>query len=78
MRIQVKLYSRFRDRLPPEARGRAALELPEGSTVADLLAHLGIEGRIEWLSVNEVHEPDVGRTLHDGDEVSIFPPVAGG
>ncbi len=77
MKIQLQLYSVLRDKLPPEARGRAVLELTEGATLADLLDRLDIRQKIV-ISVNGVHEPDHNRLLCDGDDVRIFSSVSGG
>ena len=78
MQVHVKLFSRFREHLPPEARGKATIHLPEDATVADLLAHLGITGRVQLVSVNDKPETDRARTLQDGDKVRILPFVVGG
>jgi len=62
--------------------GVATVELPGGATVADLLARLS-EGRPEALlrgiavSVN-AEFASRARTLLDGDEVGLLPPVSGG
>lgn len=78
MQVQVKLFSRFRELLPLEARGKATIQLPEDATVADLLAHLGITGRVQLIAVNDQPETDRGRVLQDGDRVRILPFVVGG
>jgi sulfur carrier protein ThiS len=78
MNIDVKLFSRFREHLPAEARGEATLELPDSITIAGLLDHLGISARVQLVSVNDQPEPDRDRVLHDGDSVRIFPFVVGG
>ena len=77
MEIHLQLYSILREKLPPEANGRAVMQLDEGATLADLLAELDIKRRVV-ISVNEMHEPDNSRQLHDGDEVKIFSSVSGG
>lgn len=78
MDVHVKLFSRFRQHLPREARGEATVELSDAATVADLLDHLGIEGRVQLIAVNDEPETDQRRPLHSGDEVRIFPVVVGG
>jgi sulfur carrier protein ThiS len=78
MQLHVKLFSRFRERLPREARGKATIELPSGTSVGHLLDHLGIAGRIQLISINGEPETDRSRPLHDGDTVHIFPFVVGG
>jgi len=78
IQVHVRLFSRFRQYLPRQARGRAMVELPQGATVADLVRQLGIDGRVGVVTVNEEPEPDRQRVLHEGDEVRIFPFVVGG
>ena len=84
MRVEVRLFASLRDKLPPGSRGRADLELPDGSTVSDLVAHFEIERRLaQMVLVNGVQisrrpEDRCAHTLREGDTVSIFPPVAGG
>jgi sulfur carrier protein ThiS len=78
VRVHIKLHSRFREHLPPEARGRATVTLPEGATVADLLDHLGIVRRVQLVTINGEQESDRTRALREGDEVRIFPFVVGG
>ena len=78
MQVHVKLFSRFREHLPPEARGQATVELPDDATVEALLAHLDITGRVQLVTINEQPETDRARALNDGDDVRIFPVVVGG
>ena len=91
MRVQVKLFSILRDCLPPgAARNHTTIELEQGARLVDLITHLGIDRRLghaaETLStvagwqvlINGQFESDMSRTLADGDQVQIFPPVAGG
>jgi len=78
MRVHVKLFSHFRERLPRETRGAATVELPEGATLEHLLAHLGIDEQVKLVTVNNKPEADRQRILHEGDTVQVFPPVVGG
>lgn len=77
MEIHLQLYSILREKLPPESRGRAVLQLNEGAVLADLLSELDIARRVV-ISVNDAHEPDVSRRLQDGDKVKIFSSISGG
>ena len=54
------------------------MTLPEGATVADLIAHLGITRRVRLVVVNGVQEANVERPLQDGDRVKLFPTMVGG
>ena len=75
--INLQLYSILREKLPPEAEGRAVLQMGEGVTLADLLVELDISRRVV-ISVNGVHESDRSQRLQDGDEVKIFSSISGG
>ena len=88
MQIQAKLYAtlirvvpdRISARYPQSVRAGAPLdiELPEGSTLADLVDHLGLPPeKVRVIFVNgRVRQRD--HVLTAGDEVGIFPPVGGG
>jgi sulfur carrier protein ThiS len=78
MLVHVRLFSRFRERLPLHAHGQATLELPEGTTVAGLLDRLGITDPVKLITVNGSRETRLDRTLAEGDTALIFPPVVGG
>jgi molybdopterin converting factor small subunit len=78
MQVQVKLFSRFREHLPPEARGEATIQLPDGATIDDLVDRLGIVRRIKLITINGERQADYSRRLYDGDKVRIFPVVVGG
>ena len=67
----------MRDYLPPEAKGRTTVNLDDGATVGDLLAHLDIKRRV-IVALNDGHEPDETHVLQDGDEVSIYTIIGGG
>ena len=78
MLVHIKLFSRFRELLPPEARGEADIELPPETTVEQLLDHLGVTGPVKLIDVNGTRETDRARLLREGDTVRIFPFVVGG
>lgn len=77
LEIHLQLYSILREKLPKEAKGRAILQLDQGTTLQDLLDELGIARRVV-ISVNDTHETDKSRQLQDGDEVKVFSSVSGG
>ena len=91
MQIQVQLLSILRECLPRDSeRGQVVVTLPLEATLADLVAHLGVDRYLGFAAEDIVRkagwqvmvsgqfEMDMGRVLQDGDEVRIFPPVAGG
>jgi len=80
IRVRLRLFASY-----AEAAGRDALDLvlPEGATAADALA---VVRREPWaarlppapaVAVNRRYAAGAA-ALHDGDEVAIIPPVAGG
>ncbi|MCX5743255.1 MAG: molybdopterin converting factor subunit 1 [Proteobacteria bacterium] len=81
MKIAVLYFAVFRERL---GRSDETLELPLGATVSDVIDLLAarhdaiarLRGRFR-VAVNEDFAPD-DRTLADGDELALIPPVAGG
>lgn len=76
MQIRLKLMGTFRSKLPA---GAPVLDVEPGATLAAALERLGISGgHVHMVLVNGTMERDHGRTLADGDEVTVFPPVAGG
>lgn len=77
MRIDVRLHGILRDRLAREARGRAAVDLPDGATLADLLAEFDLSGDVTvFVNGEVVSEP--GRALREGDQVQMFRAIGGG
>ena len=69
--IHLQLYSILREKLPPEANGKAVLQLKDGARLQDLLDDLDITRRVV-VSVNENHEADMSLRLQEGDRVKIF------
>jgi len=91
MRVHLQLFSILKDCLPPDAeRGHITVDLPEDATLADLVCRCGIARRLGieaaeslartgWqVLVNGDFEADMARPLQAEDQVSIFPPMAGG
>ncbi len=77
--VQIRLYATLRRYRPEVKLGESLpMELPEGSTVGQLIARLGIPNRVvKSIFVNR-RPQDLEHVLQNGDEVAIFPPVAGG
>jgi molybdopterin converting factor small subunit len=75
MVIRVKLMASLRNKMP--ATGK--LDVEPGTTVVALLDRLGVAGgQVHLVMVNGSMERDRQRALSDGDELVVFPPVAGG
>lgn len=80
MRIRTLLFATYRDLAGTES---VEIELPPGSTAADLVARLRSLRGLDVLpaepalAVNQAYAP-LSTGLFDGDEVALLPPVAGG
>ena len=81
MKIETQFFSRLRD---VAGGSHLSLEVPEGSTVSDLLArlyaaHPGMQGWDKTLLIAVGLEfAERTQVLHEGDNVSVMPPVQGG
>ncbi len=76
MHVRVKLMAYLRNKLPA---GNAQVEVDSGATVSACLRKLDIsDGQVHLVMVNGAQESDRSRVLQEGDELVIFPPVAGG
>lgn len=78
MKVKVKLFGPLREKLPPEKRRMPIeVEVADNATVQDVAEILGIGdvGAVILVNDQETHR---GKRLNDGDEVSFFPPLAGG
>ena len=76
MKIDVTLHGILRDYLPRKARGRTSLDLPEGTTVADVVNHLNIKQNVS-AAVDGVEVEDT-HVLTDGQDLHMFRLIAGG
>ena len=79
MNVNVQLFAYFRKEIKDlDAEGRKTVKLPENSKMSDLLNAIGIpQGRFKLIIHNGLHCRE-DKVLADGDQVSIFPPIAGG
>jgi molybdopterin converting factor small subunit len=90
MQVMVEAHPPYRAGL---GAGRFVMELPEGSTLRDLLRHLAQQSREfrplagakkdEWLwGQLLVHARGelvrLDEALHDGERLELLPPIAGG
>lgn len=75
--IHIRLFGILRDILPAEAKGRMTLQLPDGTTVQDVLAHFGITQLVSF-AVNDEIDLDTAHQLKDGDRLEFFRISAGG
>jgi molybdopterin converting factor small subunit len=74
MKVKIKLFALLRQFGPDEQ----VVELPEGTTIDDVVRSLKLPGTIRLLRiVNGEHRP-ADHVLTDGDDLALFPPIAGG
>lgn len=92
MRIYLRVFSYLREYLPPHsnARGVVEFELPDQASLKDLFIALGFERRLGMrifdtevdhtfqVLVNQMAVNDYAHPLANGDEIVLFPPMAGG
>ena len=74
MVVQVRLFASFREGRFKEQE----LELPEESSLGDLLAKLEIAQKDAKITIVNGVAVSAERKLSDRDVIAIFPPVAGG
>ena len=77
--IEVAVYAILRRYVAGRGDGGAFwLDVPEGTTIDDLLDVLGIPAtETKQAFVNSLRQ-DGQYVLHDQERVAIFPPIAGG
>jgi len=74
MKVKVKLFASLRTLGPDEQ----VIELPDETTIEDVVQLLKIPETIRLLKiVNGEHQP-ADHVLKDGDDLALFPPIAGG
>jgi sulfur carrier protein ThiS len=84
MRVALKLYASLADHLPPDARrtNRLELELPPDTTIDQVIRERNLPPKLCHLVLVNGHyiaPADRGsRRLQQGDELAIWPPIAGG
>jgi sulfur-carrier protein len=79
VRIEVRLFATLLSFLPPGSRdGAVTLEVPEGSTVHDVVESLGIPADFERVTLVNGGDSAPDARLHAGDILTVFPPLAGG
>lgn len=74
MVVEVRLFASFREGRFKEKK----LELPEGSSLGDLLAQLKIAQKDAKITIVNGTGVSAEHKLCEDDVIAIFPPVAGG
>ena len=77
MQVEIKLFAGLRS-YTPNASNQRFTDVPDGSTVGDIILTLGIPKEMKKIIfINGVHGT-VDSVLREKDRLAIFPPVAGG
>jgi molybdopterin converting factor small subunit len=77
--VAVHLTATLRGYLPPGTRGdHVVLDVPNGTTVDQVIHSLRIPSELERLTVVNGRDAAPGQQLVEGDVLSVFPPRAGG
>ena len=79
MKVRVRLIGSYRKLLPPETKGSVIeLEVPNGTSVADLMSQFNVPLTTDSVIVVNGLSVDWATTLEESDEVSAFSAMAGG
>ena len=83
MKITLKLFASLSDYLPPGTRdNRIDLEVADQASIADILTPLNLPERLVHLVlINGTYVAPAARAarlLSEGDQLGIWPPIAGG
>ena len=79
--MAVRFFALYRERA---GRSAMPLELPENSTVGDLIAHVRdifpqlAPPEVDIVAAVNAEYVEGDQVLHQGDEVALIPPVSGG
>ena len=79
MQVKVKLFATLREYLPKDSDGRSCLmNIDESTTIEQIISTFNIPEEIPKIILVNGLNGTMEQTLKEGDELSIFPPVAGG
>ncbi len=79
MQVTVKLYATLKKYLPAGAAGDGfMIEVTDGATVGDVIERLGIPAKHAGMLVSDDEHLEMTSVLTDGQELNLFPPMAGG
>ena len=79
MKVKVKLFATLRDSLPKDSDGRSCMmDIDEKTTIEQIISTFNIPEEIPKIILVNGLNGTMDQTLTEGDELSIFPPVAGG
>jgi molybdopterin synthase sulfur carrier subunit len=74
MKVKVKLFASLRTFGPDEQ----VLELPDKTTIDEVIRSFKFPGTIRLLRIVNGEHRSADHVLKDGDDLALFPPIAGG
>lgn len=77
MKVRVELQA-YLEQYSPDGETVFDCELPEGSSVKDLVRKLGVPEELASVVIVSDANVDLSHVLQDGDRVTLIPPLAGG
>ncbi len=78
MQITIKLYAMLRSYLKDSKNGVATIDCADGATIAAVLSDLGVPEKMPKIMLVNGEQKEATDRLSGGDELSVFPPMAGG
>ena len=74
MILKIKLFASLQKFNPEQEE----VELDDGTTVLDLIERMGISRSEVAIVLVDGRHAKLEQQLHDGEKLSLFPPIAGG
>jgi len=74
MTVRIKLFASLRNYGPEEQ----TVELPQNATIEDVITYLKLPEKIPLLKIVNGEHRNLKHPLKEGDEIALFPPIAGG
>jgi molybdopterin converting factor small subunit len=77
MKVKVELQA-YLEQYSPNGNDLFDYDLPEGARVNDLVVKLGMPAELASVIIVGNTNADPSHSLHEGDRVTLIPPLAGG
>ncbi|MCY3824993.1 MAG: MoaD/ThiS family protein [Nitrospinae bacterium] len=80
MKIRIKLFADFAEKMPAEqdAEGAAEITLPEGTSIYDVLDRFEIPYEEAYIVLLDGRHAKKSVVIPEGAELCVFPPIVGG
>jgi molybdopterin converting factor small subunit len=77
VRVTVAAFGAMRQYVA-DGSGRAQVDVPEGSRAGDVVTAIGAPHRLVFAVLVDGLQADLEQEVHEGAEVTLMPPFAGG